>query len=31
VVLVAGEPVAVEAATPAQLQEVVAGLRGTVR
>lgn len=31
VVLVAGEQVAVEAATPAQLQEVVAGLRGTVR
>ncbi|MCP1515496.1 MULTISPECIES: MFS transporter [Pseudomonas] len=31
VVLVAGAPVAVEAATPAQLQEAVAGLRGTVR
>ncbi|MEX5560204.1 MFS transporter [Pseudomonas rhodesiae] len=31
VVLVAGAPVAVEAATPARLQEAVAGLRGTVR
>jgi len=31
VVLVAGTPVAVEAATPARLQEAVAGLRGTVR
>ncbi|MGA9703598.1 MFS transporter [Pseudomonas sp.] len=31
VVLVAGEPVTVEAATPAQLQEQVAVLRGSVR
>ncbi|MBY8947886.1 MFS transporter [Pseudomonas sp. SH10-3B] len=31
VVLVAGEPVAVEAATPAQLQAVVGVLRGSVR
>lgn len=31
VTLVAGEPVAVEAATPAQLQERVAVLRGSVR
>ncbi|MFT0477502.1 MFS transporter [Pseudomonas antarctica] len=31
VTLVAGEPVAVEAATPAQLQERVGGLRGSVR
>ncbi|OPA90678.1 glycerol acyltransferase [Pseudomonas fluorescens] len=31
VVLVAGEPVAVEAATPEQLQVVVGGLRGSVR
>lgn len=31
VVLVAGEPVAVEAATPEQLQAVVGGLRGSVR
>ncbi|WP_213154135.1 MFS transporter [Pseudomonas carnis] len=31
VVLVAGEPVAVEAATPEQLQAVVGGLRGSAR
>ncbi|WP_073521774.1 MFS transporter [Pseudomonas fluorescens] len=31
VVLVAGEPVALEAATPVQLQAVVGGLRGSVR
>ncbi|QOY73467.1 MFS transporter [Pseudomonas sp. OST1909] len=31
VVLVAGEPIAVEAATPVQLQAVVGGLRGSVR
>ena len=31
VVLVAGEPVAVEAATPEQLHSVVGGLRGSAR